>query len=99
MSQAKLSSKFQLSIPKEIREEMTLEAGQQFTILTRGNIIELIPTICCCIVLTSTDALLVLEAVSSLVNICLKIYSNDPRPAIKINRESVPRIRDSRPRS
>ena len=43
MSQAKLSSKFQLSIPKEIREEMTLEAGQQFTIVTRGNIIELIP--------------------------------------------------------
>ena len=43
MSQAKLSSKFQLSIPKEIREEMALEAGQQFTIVTRGNIIELIP--------------------------------------------------------
>ncbi|MFT4924722.1 MAG: AbrB family looped-hinge helix DNA binding protein [Phenylobacterium sp.] len=43
MSQAKLSSKYQLSIPKEIRQEMDLEAGQQFTIITRGNIIELIP--------------------------------------------------------
>lgn len=43
MSQAKLSSKFQLSIPKEIRQEMELEAGQQFTIVARGNIIELIP--------------------------------------------------------
>jgi AbrB family looped-hinge helix DNA binding protein len=43
MSQAKLSSKFQLSIPKDIRQEMALEAGQQFTIVTRGNIIELIP--------------------------------------------------------
>jgi len=40
---AKLSSKFQLSIPKKLREHLKLKAGQQFTMLTRGNIIELIP--------------------------------------------------------
>ncbi len=43
MQQAKLSSKFQLSIPKRIRDEMRLQAGQKFTIVTRGNVIELIP--------------------------------------------------------
>lgn len=43
MLQAKLSSKFQLSIPKIIREDLQLQAGQQFTLVARGNIIELIP--------------------------------------------------------
>ncbi len=43
MLQAKLSSKFQLSIPKAIREDLNLTAGQQFTLIARGNIIELIP--------------------------------------------------------
>lgn len=41
--QAKLSSKYQLSIPKAIRDDLHLNAGQQFTLITRGNIIELIP--------------------------------------------------------
>ncbi len=40
---AKLSSKFQLSIPKVIRNNLQLEAGQQFTLVERGRIIELIP--------------------------------------------------------
>ena len=43
MIQAKLSSKFQLSIPKAIRENLNLQAGQQFTLVERGHIIELIP--------------------------------------------------------
>lgn len=43
MLQAKLSSKFQLSIPKTLRCDLNLQAGQQFTLVTRGNIIELIP--------------------------------------------------------
>ena len=43
MQQAKLSSKFQLSIPKSIRDDMCLRAGQKFTIVTRGSVIELIP--------------------------------------------------------
>mgnify|MGYP000376648929 CR=1 FL=1 len=45
MIQAKLSSKFQLSIPKIIRENLHLHAGQQFTLVERGHIIELIPTL------------------------------------------------------
>jgi len=44
MLQAKLSSKFQLSIPKALREDLHLQAGQQFTLLARGNIIELVPS-------------------------------------------------------
>lgn len=43
MLQAKLSSKFQLSIPKAICEDLKLQVGQQFTLVARGNIIELIP--------------------------------------------------------
>lgn len=43
MLKAKLSSKFQLSIPKPIRDNMELHAGQQFTVIARGEIIELIP--------------------------------------------------------
>jgi AbrB family looped-hinge helix DNA binding protein len=43
MQQAKLSSKFQLSIPKSIRDDMRLHAGQKFIVVARGSIIELIP--------------------------------------------------------
>jgi AbrB family looped-hinge helix DNA binding protein len=43
MLQAKLSSKFQLSIPKALRCDLNLQAGQQFTLIARGKIIELIP--------------------------------------------------------
>ena len=44
MLQAKLSSKFQLSIPKAMRDELGLKAGQQFTLVARGLIIEMIPS-------------------------------------------------------
>ncbi len=44
MITAKLSSKFQLSIPKAIREQLQLQAGQQFVFVPRGHIIELVPT-------------------------------------------------------
>ena len=43
MISAKLSSKYQLSIPKIIRESLNLKAGQQFALITRGQIIEMIP--------------------------------------------------------
>ena len=43
MISAKLSSKFQLAIPKVIRDQLDLKAGQQFTLITKGNIIELVP--------------------------------------------------------
>ena len=36
MLQAKLSSKFQLSIPKSMRDDLPLQAGQQFTLVARG---------------------------------------------------------------
>ncbi len=43
MVQSRLSSKFQLFIPKSTREDLNLQAGQKFTLVARGNIIELIP--------------------------------------------------------
>ncbi|MFA5924336.1 MAG: AbrB/MazE/SpoVT family DNA-binding domain-containing protein [Methylococcaceae bacterium] len=43
MISAKLSSKFQLAIPKAIRDQLNLKAGQQFTLITKGNIIDLVP--------------------------------------------------------
>ena len=43
MSVATLSSKFQLGIPKAVREELGLSAGQQFTIIAKGSVIELVP--------------------------------------------------------
>ena len=43
MARATLSSKFQLSIPKAVRSELDLEAGQQFVVLVKGRAIELVP--------------------------------------------------------
>jgi AbrB family looped-hinge helix DNA binding protein len=43
MTSVTLSSKFQLSIPKSIREEMHLQAGQKFVILPKGDTIVLAP--------------------------------------------------------
>ncbi|WP_163560079.1 AbrB/MazE/SpoVT family DNA-binding domain-containing protein [Halomonas sp. NO4] len=43
MATATLSSKYQLAIPKEIREKLKLSAGQQFTIIPKGHVIELVP--------------------------------------------------------
>ena len=43
MASATLSSKYQLSIPKSVREELALQAGQKFAVITKGDIISLIP--------------------------------------------------------
>ncbi len=43
MTSVTLSSKFQLSIPKAIRQEMNLEAGQKFAIVAKGDTIVLAP--------------------------------------------------------
>lgn len=43
MQTATLSSKYQLAIPKMIRERLHLEAGQKFTVLAKGKVIELVP--------------------------------------------------------
>jgi AbrB family looped-hinge helix DNA binding protein len=39
----KLSSKFQISIPKEIREQQGWRAGQEFVFLPKGNSVVLVP--------------------------------------------------------
>jgi AbrB family looped-hinge helix DNA binding protein len=43
MSKVRISSKYQLVIPKNIRESANLMAGSMFELLTYGNHIELIP--------------------------------------------------------
>jgi len=43
MISAKLSSKYQLAIPKTIRDNLKLKAGQQFSLVTIGNVIEMVP--------------------------------------------------------
>jgi len=45
MNTATLSAKFQISIPKEIREAMHLKAGQQFIFIPKGNSLHLVPKI------------------------------------------------------
>jgi len=43
MATAKLFSTFRISIPKVILENLQLKAGQRFVLVTRGQVIELIP--------------------------------------------------------
>ncbi len=43
MSTTTLSSKFQISIPKEIRESMKLKAGQKLAFIQIGKSIKLVP--------------------------------------------------------
>ncbi|MBL8377992.1 MAG: AbrB/MazE/SpoVT family DNA-binding domain-containing protein [Burkholderiales bacterium] len=43
MSTATLSSKFQISIPKALRNEMGLKAGQKFAFLRIGDSLRLVP--------------------------------------------------------
>ncbi len=43
MASATLSSKYQLSIPKAVREELELQAGQKFSVIAKGGVIELVP--------------------------------------------------------
>lgn len=43
MNTTTLSSKFQISIPKEIRESMKLKAGQKLSFIQIGKSIKLVP--------------------------------------------------------
>ena len=43
MSTATLSSKFQFSVPKAVRESMDLQPGQQFELIPMGSILQLVP--------------------------------------------------------
>ncbi len=43
MASVTLSSKYQIAVPKAIRAELGLEAGQQFAVIPKGRAIELVP--------------------------------------------------------
>ncbi|HFQ88740.1 MAG TPA: AbrB/MazE/SpoVT family DNA-binding domain-containing protein [Desulfobulbus sp.] len=43
MESVKISPKFQVVIPKKIRESMQLQPGQQMQVIEYGNRVELIP--------------------------------------------------------
>ena len=43
MKKVKLSSKFQISIPKEVRERYQLKSGQEFEIFVYDGRIQLVP--------------------------------------------------------
>lgn len=43
MVEATLSSKFQLVIPKEIREETGLKSGEKIMVIAKDGIIKLVP--------------------------------------------------------
>jgi AbrB family looped-hinge helix DNA binding protein len=43
MTTVTLSSKFQLSLPKSLREAMHLQPGQQFELIQTGEIIQMVP--------------------------------------------------------
>ena len=43
MSTATLSSNYQISLPKELREAMHLQPGQEFELIPMGSIIQLVP--------------------------------------------------------
>ena len=44
MEAVKISPKFQVVIPKKVRESLQLKPGQQMQVIVYGNRIELIPT-------------------------------------------------------
>lgn len=43
MSTATLSSKYQLSLPRALREAMHLQPGQQFELIPMGSVIQMVP--------------------------------------------------------
>jgi AbrB family looped-hinge helix DNA binding protein len=43
MSTATLSSKFQISVPKDVREALQLEPGQKLVFINTGSAIKLVP--------------------------------------------------------
>jgi AbrB family looped-hinge helix DNA binding protein len=45
MTYTSVSTKFQVVIPKEVRERMDLHPGQKFIVWEKGGVIYLVPTI------------------------------------------------------
>ena len=43
MTQVTVSPKYQVVIPKEVREQLPIRKGQKFTILVKGDLILLVP--------------------------------------------------------
>lgn len=43
MYTATISSKFQISVPKKIREQLHIKPGQQFVFIPKGKCLELVP--------------------------------------------------------
>lgn len=43
MAVATLSSKYQILIPKTIRDALDLRAGQEFTFIVKDNLIQILP--------------------------------------------------------
>ncbi|MBS4030074.1 MAG: AbrB/MazE/SpoVT family DNA-binding domain-containing protein [Clostridiales bacterium] len=43
MSEVKISSKFQIVIPKGVRQQLNLKAGQKMQLITKGKLITLVP--------------------------------------------------------
>jgi len=43
MAKTRISSKFQVVIPKEVRESMDLRVGQELQVVTKGGLITLVP--------------------------------------------------------
>lgn len=43
MASVTLSSKYQIAIPKALRAELGLEAGQEFVVIPKGTVLELVP--------------------------------------------------------
>lgn len=39
-----LSSNYQVAIPENLCQQLALRAGQEFTLITKGNILVLVPT-------------------------------------------------------
>jgi AbrB family looped-hinge helix DNA binding protein len=43
MARTKVSSKYQVVIPKEVRERTKIRPGQQFQVIAKGGVITLVP--------------------------------------------------------
>jgi len=43
MQTTTISSKFQICVPRKIRDELDIKPGQQFIFITKGDCIELVP--------------------------------------------------------
>ncbi|HOV79913.1 MAG TPA: AbrB/MazE/SpoVT family DNA-binding domain-containing protein [Bacillota bacterium] len=45
MGEVTISSKFQIVIPREVRKQLGLKAGQKLKVVVRGRVISLVPEV------------------------------------------------------